>query len=254
MTARSPWAVAVCASVVLHLALGSGLVYGGKLRAVKEAPRRVVVPVDVVIPPPPPPAPKPEPPPEVPREPEAVDEPKPKPKPKPRARKPKPRARPEVTPPKPAERPPPNPTDPPPLMGLPMEGTVTAPTGVAIATPVGRRDGRREGTLGGRGTRPGPAPVRATAAGVSRMPVKRACPKPEFPAELKRAGVEGRVVVSVDVTPDGRTADPKLVTRLHPDLDRNAIRAALRCRFDPALVDGEPVLIRIPIPFRFVID
>jgi len=66
--------------------------------------------------------------------------------------------------------------------------------------------------------------------------------------------LEGRVIVSVDVTTDGRTRDAKLVTRLHPELDRNALRAALRCRFDPAMLDGKPVLVRIPIPFRFVID
>ncbi len=253
MTPRSPWLVAIGASVVMHVALGTGLVYGGKLRAAKEKPRRVVVPVDVVIPPPPPPPPPPPVEPEVIQEPEVVEKPKPKPKRKPRQR-PKPKLDPKVTPPKPQEPPPANPADPPPLMGVPMEGLVTAPAGMGIATPDGRREGHRQGKKGGRGNQPGPAPVRATAAGVSRMPVKRSCPRPDFPAELKRAGIEGRVIVSVDITLDGRVRDPKLVTRLHPDLDRNALRAALRCRFQPALVDGKPVLIRIPIPFRFVID
>lgn len=139
-------------------------------------------------------------------------------------------------------------------MGIPLEGLVTAPAGPAIATPVGRREGHRRGSPGGRGETPGPPPTRATAAGVDRAPRKRSCPRPDFPEALRREGLEGRVIVSVDVTTDGRTRDAKLVTRLHPELDRNALRAALRCRFDPAMLDGKPVLVRIPIPFRFVID
>ncbi len=190
------------------------------------------------------------------REAEVVPEP-PKPRPKPKKRPPQPKTSPKEPPPVVDEPPPDAPVAdeaPPPLMGFSMEGVATAPSG-GMAVPV-RRDGHERGKRGGTGTKPSApvADVPVPVAGVSSMPTLTFKARPDFPEELQREGIEGRVVVNVLVGADGRVKEAKVVQRLHPLLDANAVRAAKRCRLEPALVDGRPVAVRIPLTFYFVVE
>lgn len=276
---RTPWLVLLLGSLAVHGALGAGLV------AVRPPPeeKKVIVPVNVVVkeeppPPPPPPPPeeeKPEPPPpppepEVPREPVVQEEPPPPPKKKPakpkkRAEKPKPPPPPNQPPPPPDQ---PKPPPPPPLMGLNLEGVATAGPGQGgIAVPEGgQRDGERYGAAGGTGERkrrpqpaggsdaeePGEAPV--PVSGVTSLPRVTREVKPVYPPEIKRQGVEGRVVVALEIGADGRVRSAKLVEKLHPVLDQEALKAARKLRFAPAKVGDTPVAVRIPYTFHFVIE
>lgn len=263
------WVVVVLLSLALHGALAAGL-------SIYEPPPedttvRVAVEVRVVQPPPEPP-PEPEKPPEPPPEPEPVPEPEtpreavvqadppPPPKTKPPKRKPE---KPEPPAPPPADPKAEAPVEPPPLMGINFEGTATSSVGIAV--PQGTATGSRDGAPTGTG-RPGPrapspkptgdgdgeAPV--PVAGVTELPRLIAEVKPEFPDELKRKGIEGKVVLSVVVQSDGRVGRVEVVDRLHPELDRLAVRAAKKLRFRPANVRGTAVAVRIPYTFYFVID
>ena len=146
-------------------------------------------------------------------------------------------------------------------MGLSFEGLATAAPGRGIAVPVGAPDGARYGVPEGRGRpaqRPPPSPVETVEttplAGVSQLPVLVGDVKANYPDKLKRQGIEGRVVLSIVVGPDGRVKRVKLVSPLHPQLDASARRAARRLRFKPARVRGESVAVTIPYTFHFVID
>ncbi len=188
----------------------------------------------------------------------------PKPVEPPKAVAPKPVEPPKAVAPKPVEPPTPvapTPVEPPPLMGLDLQMTATSTNGVAV--PQGSAGGARDGAPDGQG-RPGPrAPTEAgpgdaeetvPIAGVTRLPRLIKEVKPEFPDELKRKGVEGKVVLTLEIGVDGRVRKARVVARLHPELDKLARRAALKLRFEPARVGATPVAVNLPYTFYFVID
>ncbi len=71
------------------------------------------------------------------------------------------------------------------------------------------------------------------AAGVTAPPLREA-PMPDYTAELRRRGVEGRVVVEVDLDRRGRIADLRVRSSEDPELSASALDAVGRWRFDPA--------------------
>lgn len=270
---RAPMWIAVgVVSLALHGALAAGL----SAYEPPAEPEKVVIPVSVRVvqppppepepPPPPPPEPEPPPPPpepEVPREPVVQKDPPPPPKKKPRKKPRKAPEKPEPPAPPPADPQPDAPVEPPPLMGIDLSGTATSTTGIAV--PQGVATGSRDGVAGGTGkpgprkpTPPAPGPDEGEAivpvAGVTELPKLIHDVDPDYPDELKRKGIQGKVVLSVVVGTDGKVETVKLVGRLHPELDTLARRAAYKLRFRPATVRGTPVAVRIPYTFYFVID
>ncbi len=80
-------------------------------------------------------------------------------------------------------------------------------------------------------------------------------PVPDYPWRARRAGWEGRVVVQVEVTPDGAVADAQVADSSgHAVLDEAAVETIRRWRFEPARQGGAPVAgdVRVPITFRLV--
>jgi len=68
---------------------------------------------------------------------------------------------------------------------------------------------------------------------------------PQWPREALLEGIEGWVEVEFTILPDGTVADP-VITNSEPRrlFDRNALRAILRWKFKPRIVDGQPVARR----------
>lgn len=92
----------------------------------------------------------------------------------------------------------------------------------------------------------GPRPGLETGIEIMRLV------EPLYPERCVRNGDEGDVVVSIEVLADGSIGQ----TRVHESsgnslLDRAAVRAAQRCRFQPATLDGSPVSSEILVPFEF---
>lgn len=262
------WAAMGIASLLAHGGVAAGL---ASYEPPPPPPIRIPVEVRVVEPPPPPPEPEkppePEPPPpppepETPREAVVQDDPPPPPK-KPRRKKPK---KAPVEPPKPNPAPPPaeptpdKPPEPPPMiMGTMFEGLATSNNGVAV--PQGAHDGARDGAADGTGrkgprapTPPGDGDETVPIAGVSSLPRLIEEVKPDFPDELKRQGVEGKVVLSLEIGSNGRVRKARVVARLHPELDTLARKAAKRLVFEPAKVGDTPVAVNLSYTFYFVID
>ena len=76
---------------------------------------------------------------------------------------------------------------------------------------------------------------------------------PQYSAEAMRAKIQGLVVVSAVVQPDGSVADIRVIRSLDRSfgLDMKAIEAARQWRFFPATRQGEPVPYLVNIELEF---
>lgn len=80
------------------------------------------------------------------------------------------------------------------------------------------------------------------------------CPIPLIPQALRHAGVDGKVVLSIIITAEGKVADVRLVKDAQPELTREAARAVEGWRFKPAHdPDGQlvPVRMQLEVIFRY---
>jgi TonB family protein len=88
---------------------------------------------------------------------------------------------------------------------------------------------------------------------VDQRPEKLAGPEPQVPDLLRRAGIEGRVIVRAIVGPNGR-AEPASVEVLespHPALSQVAKSIVLRSLFRPGRLGGRSVRVTIDLPIDF---
>lgn len=98
---------------------------------------------------------------------------------------------------------------------------------------------------------PETAPV-AMAAGDRPQPIADQSPPPTYPPAALRNGVEGSVVVRVDVDATGYPMNVTIIQRSGSrDLDRAATDAVRRWRFQPAQSGGVAVPGSIEVPFDF---
>lgn len=178
---------------------------------------------------------------------------------------------PEPAPPKPA----PEPVEPPPPVEqaarpkvkrkqldapdeVPLEKPPESDAPLAAADEPGPLDGFLDGVEGGRGTAPAtPAPPPPPEP-VKPEPIKppselRSNASPHFPRAALRDGVEGTVVVEFTVLPDGRTANPKILSG--PKAFYEAVLEAVPSwRYEPATQGGKKVSFRITKKVSFHLE
>ena len=196
------------------------------------------------------------------------------PKPEP----PKPQARPtqNAEQPRPANEPPPpdnapaNNGEPIPLIGLSLESTVSG-TGPAFATGTSQMGATRPGQVAGtapRGTsaaasgQAGSAPTgQREASAIPTRDVKLEKPRrlqqrqPPYPATLRAQGIEGSVLVSVNITVSGAVEQATVLRGSgHAEFDSAALNAARTERFAPAMRDGKPVPYTLSYTYHFRIE
>ena len=83
-------------------------------------------------------------------------------------------------------------------------------------------------------------------------PMPGQSPAPEYPVEALRSGESGTVIVQVQVDSNGVPVDARISQRSGSrTLDRAALDAVRRWRFEPAVVEGQPVPGSLEIPFEF---
>lgn len=188
----------------------------------------------------PPPPPEPEPPP-----PEPEPEPEP-PKPEPKVIKEPPK---ETLPPPPSnqEPPPEPPSEPVPLVtGISMSSTVTNSDGPAVRVgnttygdPNKEKFTKPDEVKAYAGGSEQFVPVRAANVSSAARVIKEY--RPRYPRQVKDEGIEGVVILRVQVTREGKTRKVKLVKGLHPVLDNLSLQAIERFVWKPAEVDGQTV-------------
>jgi protein TonB len=74
---------------------------------------------------------------------------------------------------------------------------------------------------------------------------------PDYPEDLRRAGIEGPVVVRFTVEPDGSVSDPAVQGSPPPRLAALALDAIRQWKFAPAMKNGVPIRARVQQPFLF---
>ena len=230
----------------------------------EPADRGGMAPVDLTV------LPKPEKTPEPKRE---LEPPRPPPPPE-VAPKPEPVRKPQVA----RKPPPPPPVAPPPApevklqppsggprsFGIRLENTVLAAPGTGVPVPVGDTLATRPSATRPKEARPGPGsgegegagpPVKTTAlAAVQVMPKLRKDSVAEYPPEVRKLGIQGRVVLELVIDEDGKVARSRVVRGLHPRLDEAAMAASKGLGFAPGSLAGKPTAVRISYTYVFVLE
>ena len=210
-------------------------------------------PVELVMievePPKPPPPPPPEPPPEP---------PKPRPKPPPikvAVTKEKPPPPPEEPAPPPpneeAEEVPPRPV--PLVVGISMSSTTNAGT---FNAPVGNTAYGENPTVATDPTQVQryKAPKYVPIYQVDRPPEVVSEVRIDYPAEARRAGVEGQVVMAIRIDETGKVVAVKVLSGPGYGLNEAAASAMRRFQWRPATQNGKPVATQIKYAYTFLLD
>jgi periplasmic protein TonB len=80
-------------------------------------------------------------------------------------------------------------------------------------------------------------------------------PAPEYPSLSRRQGEEGRVLMKVLVSVEGKAEDVQIETSSGSDrLDSAAVSAVKRWRFIPAKRNNQPLSAYVLVPMKFTLD
>ncbi len=96
------------------------------------------------------------------------------------------------------------------------------------------------------------APLRADTKAEPPVPVRTV--PPEYPAELRRDGVSGLVMVKCTIDEQGNVVDPQVEKSSNGAFEKPAVDALKKWKFKPAKQDGAPVAIKVSIPIKFVFE
>jgi len=137
----------------------------------------------------------------------------------------------------------------------------TASAGVVGGVPGGMPGGSVGGVIGGviggvLSAAPPPKPVtpkRIRVGGNVEQAKQIYAPKPEYPQLAKMARIQGVVRLEAVIDKDGTIKDLKMVSG-HPLLVKSAMEAVSRWRYQPTLLNGEPVEVVTEIDVNFTLS
>jgi TonB family protein len=75
--------------------------------------------------------------------------------------------------------------------------------------------------------------------------------EPKYSEEARKAKYQGTVILYVEISPDGRAVNPRVVRSLGLGLDENAIEAVRKWKFRPGYKDGKAVTVVAQIEVNF---
>jgi len=94
--------------------------------------------------------------------------------------------------------------------------------------------------------------IRDQGAVVDAKPNYRWNKPPKYPLLAKRKGLEGVVILLVEVDPEGNCIDAEIFeTSGHKILDKAALKSVTTWKFYPATKNGVPVPSTVKVPVRF---
>ncbi len=133
-------------------------------------------------------------------------------------------------------------------------------TGVVGGVPGGVPGGSMGGVIGGMVGAPPPppppkpaAPKRTTVGGQVEESKKIYAPPPEYPQIAKMARVQGLVRLAAVISKDGTIQDLHLISG-PPLLVNAAMQAVAKWRYQPTLLNGEPVDVDTEIDVNFTLQ
>ena len=124
---------------------------------------------------------------------------------------------------------------------------VSAGTGAGAGLGSGSGNGLGSGAGGNFG-----GGVFKIGGGVSEPQVLFA-PDPQFTEEARQAKVAGKVIVYLQVNPEGRPMHVRIARGLGMGLDEKALEAVRQYKFKPAMKDGHPVTVEMNVDVNFQI-
>jgi len=77
-------------------------------------------------------------------------------------------------------------------------------------------------------------------------------PKPEYPRDARALRLSGVVVVQVEIGENGKVLSAKDICQGLPYLSEASINSALKARFSPTLLNGQPIKVNGVIQYNFV--
>jgi protein TonB len=77
---------------------------------------------------------------------------------------------------------------------------------------------------------------------------------PAYPAELRKAKIEGLVTLVCLLNEEGRVEDARIENSTRPEFEKPALDAIRKWRFRPGMKDGQPVRTYFRMPMRFRIS
>jgi protein TonB len=142
----------------------------------------------------------------------------------------------------------------------PPQANVGVVGGVPGGVPGGSAGGVIGGIIGGVGNAPPPppppkasTPKRIRVGGQVESAKLMFQPKPEYPPLAKMARIQGTVRLEALISKDGTIQDLKTISG-HPLLVKSAIDAVSRWRYQPTLLNGEPVEVVTEIDVNFTLS
>jgi len=78
-------------------------------------------------------------------------------------------------------------------------------------------------------------------------------PQPLYPAIGKQIRIQGPVMIQILVDEQGKVVSAQVVSG-HPILTASAREAAMRARFTPTVLNGQPVKVQGVITYNFVLQ
>lgn len=94
-------------------------------------------------------------------------------------------------------------------------------------------------------------PLMAGADGVP-APKRRHLVIPDYPERAKALGIRGIVLIEVLVERDGTISQAELIRSI-PELDQAALNAVRQWEYEPTVVAGKPVRVRLTVPITFTL-
>ncbi len=141
------------------------------------------------------------------------------------------------------------------------EVVVTA--GAASRADVNLEIGNLSESMKVRATRTSPAPAAARALETpQRIPIggnvqpSKIVTKvnPEYPADLKQQGVTGSVIIRAIISKTGDTLNAQVINTVHPGLAQAALDAVKQWRYQPTLLNGQPVEVLTTVTIAFELE
>jgi protein TonB len=142
------------------------------------------------------------------------------------------------------------------------------PTGpdIGVVGSVGIPGGAADGVMGGlllefaKAAPPPPVPVaskpkpqvRTRVGGDVQAAKLIFAPKPEYPAMAKMMRVQGKVRLEAVISADGRIQKLQVLSG-HPLLIQSALAAVAQWRYQPTLLNGDPVEVQTEIEVNFIL-
>jgi TonB family protein len=75
--------------------------------------------------------------------------------------------------------------------------------------------------------------------------------EPNYTKKAKREKISGTVLLSLVIGPDGMAKKIAVIKGLDSGLDKNAIKAVSKWRFEPGKKDGKPVFVQAHVEVQF---